>query len=77
MGEGEDWTTTERVAWVTYHLCHGETLTARQVALSTDISPEGARWMLCSMSRRIPILVIDGAWMMADMAGVLLLPNMT
>jgi hypothetical protein len=29
------------------------------------------------MSRRIPILVLDGQWMMADMAGVLLLPNMT
>ena len=72
MGENdEDWTTTERVARVTYLLCRGEKLTVRQVALSTGISPEGARSMLCAMSRRIPILSLDGHWMMADMAEVL------
>jgi len=71
LGENGDWTTTERVSWVTYQLCHGEELTVRQVALSTGISPEGARSMLCAMSRRIPILSFNGHWMMAEMAEVL------
>ena len=69
MGEnGRDWTPTERISWTTWQIAHGEVLTTKQVAESTGISWHGAQKMLCRMSRRLPILQLNGGWQAAEMA---------
>ena len=72
MGEnGEDWVTTDSVAWAVWHLAHGEAMTTRLVAESTGLSREGAYKMLCRVSFRLPITQYEGEWMASKVACVL------
>lgn len=54
--------TTERAALVTDALRSGATLTADEVAELTGIGPISAYYMLCKISRVLPVLCIDGVW---------------
>ena len=69
MGEnGEDWVTTDSVAWAVWHLAQGEAFSTRLAAESTGLSREGAYKMLCRVSLRVPIVQYEGKWMASEVA---------
>ena len=56
-------TPTERVAYVTWRLAHGQRMTTAQVSAEVGITERGARMMMVDISRIIPILRNDdGEW---------------
>jgi len=61
MGEDE-YTTTERVGLLVWHLAHGDGIRTADAAKLTGLGVEGARVMLCRLSRVIPIYQWHGVW---------------
>jgi len=55
-------TTLEAGALLAWHLAHGEVLTVNQAAEVTRRSRSNTWRMLCSISRVIPIVDIEGEW---------------
>jgi len=66
--EDSEYLPTERIGLIVYHLCEGEIFTVAQVAEMAGITYQGARQMLNRLSRTIPILCLDGEWMMQALA---------
>ena len=54
--------TTERVALVTYHLMQEKQLTTAQIARIAGMSCNGARRMVCKMSRVVPVTNEGDRW---------------
>lgn len=61
-----EFTGTERAVIVARHFLAGGTLTARQCAMLTGLSESGARCLLRTMSRVLPIYDDANVWRMVD-----------
>ena len=71
LGEnGEDYTPQERAALVAWHLAHGEGMRTADVEALTGLTWEGARVLMCKLSRVIPIMQVRGEWVVACLAEV-------
>ena len=62
MGEGGDYTTTERVGLVVWWLAHGDGMSVADAVKLTGLSRQGAWDMLCRLSRVLPIYSHRGVW---------------
>ena len=72
MGEqGEDYTPQEKAALVAWHLAHGEGMRTADVEALTGLTWEGARVLMCKLSRVIPIMQVRGRWVVAYLAEVM------
>lgn len=61
--ESSEYTDTERIAIVVWHLAHGEGLKTRQVATLAKITTHGAYTLMCRVSRVLPIYQDErGTW---------------
>lgn len=54
--------TTERVAIVLWKLINGECLTTAEIAGAVSLKPDSARRMMNKISRKWPVVQIDGKW---------------
>lgn len=69
---GDDYTAQERAALVAWHLAHGEGMRTVDVVLLTGLSFRGARYLMCRLSRVIPIYQDeDGFWQVCSIKELL------
>ena len=61
-------TPAERIAIIVWHLAHGEGLTTAQVAEITGLNLRGARKLMASVSRVLPVCQVAGTWEVAIFA---------
>ena len=57
-------TPQDRAALVTYWLQQGHRFTSRDIAAAFGMTTNGARLMLCRISRVIPLVCEHGVWVM-------------
>lgn len=64
----DEWTPSERVGIVVWHLAHGEGLTTREIAELTGLTESGAWRLISRLCRRLPIYLDeqDHRWQVLD-----------
>lgn len=68
MPTEDDYTPTERVGLVVWHLAHGEGMSTANVSEMIGVSRQGAWKLMCALSRVLPFYQDDdGVWQVCYM----------